>query len=38
VHDAVRDGRDVLLERVDAPRLLSLDDVQLEARRARVDN
>jgi hypothetical protein len=38
VDDSVRNDVDVLLERLDAARLLSLDDVQLQARRAGVDD
>jgi hypothetical protein len=38
VDDAVRDRGDVLRERLDAARLLSFDDVQLQARRACVDD
>jgi hypothetical protein len=37
VDDAVRDRFDVLLQRVDLVRLVALDDVQLQARGARVD-
>ena len=36
VDDAMRDRVDVLRERVDLPRVVALDDVQLEALRARV--
>jgi hypothetical protein len=38
VNHAVCDRGHVLFERVDAARLLSLDDVQLQARRAGVDD
>jgi hypothetical protein len=38
VHDSVHDRLDVLLERVDLSRFLTLDDVQLQARRAGVDD
>jgi hypothetical protein len=38
VHDAVSDCAHVLFERVDEMRLLSVDDVQLQARRAGVDD
>ena len=37
MHDTMRDGFDVLVERIDFARLVVLDDVQLEARRAGVD-
>jgi hypothetical protein len=38
VNDSVRHRLDVLLERVDLSRFLALDDVQLQARRAGVDD
>jgi hypothetical protein len=38
VDDSVSDDGTVLLERLDATRLLSVDDVQLQARRAGVDD
>ena len=38
VHDTMRDGVDVLRERIDRLRALAFDDVKLEARRAGVDD
>jgi hypothetical protein len=38
VDDAVRDGVDFLLQRIDPCRLVAVDDVELQARRASVDD
>jgi hypothetical protein len=38
VHDSVHDRIDILLERVDLSRFLTFHDVQLQARRAGVDD